>query len=118
MIVDHDGVQKNRLKEEAVFKTWWPLSTESGEITTDHVEFRQGRHCSGLIVLRRIVVFLIVFLMKETSFDTGFLDLHCNENPTYVFLDLFWELLGLSPNFHIHVSDLYIPRIAPHIWLQ
>jgi hypothetical protein len=32
----------------------------------------------------------------------------------------FWELHGLSPNFHIHksVSDLYIPRIGPHIWLQ
>ncbi len=27
---------------------------------------------------------------------------------------------GLSPNFHIHVSvsDLYIPRIGPHISLQ
>jgi hypothetical protein len=27
---------------------------------------------------------------------------------------------GLSPNFHIHlsVSDLYIPRIGPHIFLQ
>jgi hypothetical protein len=41
--------------------------------------------------------------------------LHCNENPIHVFL--FWELLGLSPNFHIHVSvsDLYISRIGPHI---
>jgi hypothetical protein len=27
---------------------------------------------------------------------------HCNENPIYVFL--FWELRGLSPNFHIHVT--------------
>jgi hypothetical protein len=42
---------------------------------------------------------------------------HCNENPIYVFL--FWELRGLSPNFHIHVSvsDLYSPRIGPHFWL-
>ncbi len=34
----------------------------------------------------------------------------------YVFL--FWELRGLSPNFHIHVllSDLYIPRIGPPIF--
>ncbi len=32
---------------------------------------------------------------------------HYNENPIYVFL--FWELRGLSPNFHVHVSvsDLY-----------
>ncbi len=30
------------------------------------------------------------------------------------------ELRRLSPNFHIHVSvsDLYIPRIGPHILLQ
>jgi hypothetical protein len=34
--------------------------------------------------------------------------LHCNENPIYVFL--FWEFRGLSPNFLIHVSlnELYI----------
>jgi hypothetical protein len=43
---------------------------------------------------------------------------HCNENPIYGCL--FWELRGLSPNFHIHVSvsNLYIPRISPHIFLQ
>jgi hypothetical protein len=36
----------------------------------------------------------------------------------YVFC--FWELHGLSPNFHIHVSvrDLNFPRIGPHILLQ
>jgi hypothetical protein len=30
------------------------------------------------------------------------------------------ELRGFSPNFHIHlsVSDLYIPGIGPHIFLQ
>ncbi len=41
--------------------------------------------------------------------------IHCSENPIYAFL--FWELCGLSPNFHIHVpvSDLHIPRIGPHI---
>ncbi len=41
--------------------------------------------------------------------------LHCNENTIYVFL--FWELRGLIPIFHIDVSvsDLYIPRICPHI---
>ncbi len=42
----------------------------------------------------------------------------CIENPLYVLL--FWELRGLSPSFHIHVSvsDLNIPRIGPNIWLQ
>ncbi len=41
--------------------------------------------------------------------------IHCNENPIYVFL--FWEMRGLSPNFHIHVSvsHFYIPRSGPHI---
>jgi len=40
---------------------------------------------------------------------------HCNENPIYECL--FWELRGLSPKFHIHVSviDFYIPKISPHI---
>jgi hypothetical protein len=40
---------------------------------------------------------------------------HCKGNFVYIFL--FWELRGLSPNFYIHVSvsDLYIPRIGPHI---
>ncbi len=44
--------------------------------------------------------------------------MHCKENPIFVFL--FWELRGLSPNFHIYVSvsDLFIPRIGPHISLQ
>jgi hypothetical protein len=43
------------------------------------------------------------------------LHIHCNGNSVYIFL--FWEWRGLSPNFHIHVSvsDLYIPRISPHI---
>ncbi len=41
--------------------------------------------------------------------------MHCNGNSVYIFL--FGELRGLSPNFHIHVSvsDLYIPWIGPHI---
>ncbi len=33
---------------------------------------------------------------------TSMFILHWNENPIYAFL--FWELRGLSPNFHIHVS--------------
>ncbi len=53
--------------------------------------------------------------MGEVSTNTLYRSHHCNENPIYVFL--FWELRCLSPNFHIHVSvsDLYIPRIGPHI---
>ncbi len=45
-------------------------------------------------------------------------NIHCKEIPIYVFL--FWELRGLSPNFHIlvSVSYSYIPRIGPYISLQ
>jgi hypothetical protein len=42
---------------------------------------------------------------------------HCNGNPIYIFPEK--EFRGLSSNFHIHVSvsDLYNPRIGPHIFL-
>jgi hypothetical protein len=45
---------------------------------------------------------------KMSSFVLGNVDndtlgnMHCNENPIYVFL--FWELRRLSPHFHIRVS--------------
>ncbi len=44
--------------------------------------------------------------------------LHYNEIPIYVFL--YWKLRSPSPNSHIHVSvsDLYISRNGPHIFLQ
>ena len=43
-------------------------------------------------------------------------EVHCNENPIYVFL--FLELRGLSPNFHIHVSvsDLCISMDRSTYW--
>jgi hypothetical protein len=43
----------------------------------------------------------------------GSVEVHGKENPIYV-------LRSLSPNFHIHVSvsNLYIPRISPHISLK
>jgi hypothetical protein len=55
---------------------------------------------------------LFVLLSLSPSFSR----LHCTENPTYIFPEK--ELR--SPNSYIHesVSDLYIPRIGPHIWLQ
>ncbi len=46
------------------------------------------------------------------------LQLHCTKNPIYVFL--FCELLGLSPNFHIHVSAwaiyLFPGSVADRSW--
>ncbi len=43
---------------------------------------------------------------------------HWTENPIYLFPEK--ELPGLGPNSYIHmkVSDIYCPRIGPHIWLQ
>ncbi len=43
---------------------------------------------------------------------------HCDENPIYLFPEK--ELRSFSPSFHIHVSvsDLYIPRTGPLIFLQ
>jgi hypothetical protein len=43
---------------------------------------------------------------------------YTDEKTIYVFL--FWEMRGLTPNFHVHVSvsDLYIPRIGPHLFLE
>ncbi len=44
--------------------------------------------------------------------------IYSKENPIYVFL--YWELCGLSSNFHFHesVSDVYNPRIGPNISMQ
>ncbi len=45
--------------------------------------------------------------------------MHYNENLIYVFPEK--DLRGLSPNLqvlYVSVSDLYILRIGPHIFLQ
>ncbi len=59
--------------------------------------------------------FRYCFCPERTKLHHQVWYLHCNENPIYVFL--FWELQGLSPNFHIYVSvsDFYIPRMDPQI---
>jgi hypothetical protein len=41
---------------------------------------------------------------------------HCKENPSYVLPEN--KMGGLSTNFHVSVSDLYIPTIGPPIFLQ
>ncbi len=61
-----------------------------------------------------LLEFVLSFLLATVplGLPTNYAAIHCNENPIYAFL--FWELRGLSPDFHIHVSvrDLYIPRIG------
>jgi hypothetical protein len=77
------------------------------------------KHVSTLATPEPIFLYLFINKIIEPLFLklSFFLPTYCKENPIYVFL--FWELRGLSPNFHIHVpvSDLYIPRIG-HISLQ
>ncbi len=46
------------------------------------------------------------FVKKMFRVVGGFCLIHCNENPIYVFL--FWELRGLSPNLHIYVCERLI----------
>ncbi len=57
-----------------------------------------------------------IFLVLIGTVHSILLLVHCKENAIYVFL--VWELCGLSPNFHIHLtlSDLNIPRIGPSIF--
>jgi hypothetical protein len=62
--------------------------------------------------------FHTLITVSRQARDSIFPHLHCAENPIYEFSEK--ELCGLSPNscIHVSVSDLYIPRIGPHIWLQ
>jgi hypothetical protein len=72
-------------------------------------------HNTGVRVISGSVVSASACCKTGLGMILGLALPHCKENLIYVFL--FWELLGLGPNFHIHVSmsDLYIPRIGPHI---
>jgi hypothetical protein len=42
--------------------------------------------------------------------------IHCNESPIYALL--FWECRAAEFHIHVYLTDLYIPVIGPHIWLQ
>ncbi len=77
---------------------------------------QQSHSCKPLTVA---YVYCTIAYTPEYGITNGassFLKVHCNENHIYVFL--FWELRGLSPSFHIHVSvsDLFTPRICPHVF--
>jgi hypothetical protein len=67
---------------------------------------------TGICTLVNIIKLFIISLGE--CIEQGFC-IHCKEDPIYVFLEM--KLRGLVPNFHIHVSvsNLYIPRIGPHI---
>ncbi len=59
------------------------------------------------------IIFEIKGHCHEHCIQLGSVEVHGKENPIYV-------LRSLSPNFHVHVSvsNLYIPKISPHISLQ
>ncbi len=81
-------------------------------------------HIFKFIFKELIDLFLFLTLLQRGRSGSKILFLwsdpfpHSKENHIYVFL--FWQLRGLIPNFHIHVSvsDLLISRIGPHIFLQ
>ncbi len=68
---------------------------------------------STLLTLIQAAILCVHFLNLFQNLCAG---THCNVNSVYIFL--FWELRGLSPNFHIHVSvsDLYIFPGSVHIF--
>jgi hypothetical protein len=72
----------------------------------------------SFLFLHTFAAFILQFCISYPIDSLFKHPLYCKENPIYVIL--FGELHGLCPNFHIHVSvsDLYIPKIGPHISLQ
>jgi hypothetical protein len=62
----------------------------------------------ALVVINIFALLIVTYSKKRktapdpTTVNTELQPLHCKEN--HIFLFLFWELRGLSPNFHIHVS--------------
>ncbi len=94
---------------------WCNLKRAENELKTTRVSLICVYLLAKMLFFRN-EHFLLDFKMKMACIKIR--ALHCYENPSYVFL--FWELHGLSPNFHMHVSvsDLHISRIGPHIWLQ
>ncbi len=91
-------------------KYYLPAMFHLGSATSLHLVGDAAISITQLIGLKKMLSFLQV-----TTISSIQLPLHCNGNTVYIFL--FWELHGLGPNFHIHVSvsNLYIPRINPHI---
>ncbi len=80
-----------------------------------NIDAEDGTMITLIVIVIRVIILLvlvttkvmmtIIMLMKMAMKMMLAIPLirmvHCNENPIYVFL--FSELCGLSPNFHIHV---------------
>ncbi len=87
------------------------LTAHLSQAVVHRLDMPQYSHHNPLYI--SFIYTFIVSLLMRLQFHT--VHMHCIENLIYVFL--FWELRGLSPNFHNHVSmsDLYIPMIGPHV---
>ncbi len=98
-------------KGKKFWRSWyWKSYPDFPLDLTEWLPNLSSKHQISPLFFLRLPVLLHVYLLPVCP--------HCRENPIYVFL--FWELRGLSPNFHMYVSvsDLCISRISPHIWLQ
>ncbi len=82
-------------------------------------ERRRGGPCDGLLGPAQhqpaLHFRLWVRQVIPTQQETGEFSLHCTENWIYLFPK---RNCAASVPIHVSVSDLHIPRICPHIWLQ
>jgi hypothetical protein len=64
------------------------------------------------------IIFLNITLGHQNSSYSSVLQRHCTKYWKQIFPEM--KLRGIVPNSYIHEfeSDLYIPTIAPPIWLQ
>ncbi len=66
-----------------------------------------------LLVVVVVVVFVVVLAGKIVK---SVFTMHCKESRIYVFRKR--NCASSNAYIHVSVSDLYIPRIGSHIWLQ
>jgi hypothetical protein len=86
-----------------------PLSLQERELTAVDLYCTQ---CVRTNITQRYAhtLYVKVYICEPAPLYSA----HCNENLIYVFL--FWELRGLSPNLHIHVSVSDIFPASAHIF--
>jgi hypothetical protein len=58
--------------------------------------------CKNIKFCKRLQFYKVLAKGNSANMNMLTYEMHCNENNIHVFL--FWELRGLSPTFHIHVS--------------
>ncbi len=75
-----------------------------------HWTFKKLGHALSMQVLYYSLIPNVLDLNNTTIFV-----LHWKEDPICVFPEI--KQRSLSPNFHIHVSDLYFSTISPSIFL-